>query len=96
MIDVNELELKERNIRLYKGRYVVKINRRKNTLSESKKLVKYLNQYINCVNIYEDIKNNKFMVQSYKEYKTLEEAIKVRNLIEQKLREYENYKLVAA
>ncbi|NGT96513.1 hypothetical protein G6Y98_12015 [Clostridium perfringens] len=80
MLDVNELKLK--NIRFYKGRYVVRLMRSYKTLSEAKK---FLKQYINCVSIYQT--KNGFMVQTYKEYKTLEDAIKVRDYLTEKLEE---------
>lgn len=83
MLDVNELKLK--NIRFYKERYVVRLMRSYKTLSEAKKLKKFLKQYINCVSIYQT--KNGFMVQTYKEYKTLEDAIKVRDYLTEKLEE---------
>lgn len=83
MLDLDKLKLK--NIRFYKGRYVVRLMRRKKTLAEARKLQKYLEQYINCVNIYQDIKANNFIVQTYKEYNSLENAIKVRDFLTNKL-----------
>lgn len=86
MINVDEIVFKERNIRLYKNRYVVRFMRRKKTYKEARRLQKFLERFINCVSIYET--NTGFMVQTYKEYSNLVDAIKVRNYIEDKLKTF--------
>lgn len=88
MINLKELELKERNIRIYKGNYVVRIMRRRRSLTEARRLVKYIEQFTNCVSIYEDQKQKTFIVQTYKEFKDLADAIKLRNFLEVKLKDY--------
>lgn len=77
-----------KNIRIYRGRFAVRIMKRKKSLSEAKRFVKYLEKFMNCVNIYEDKYTNGLMVQTYKEFKNLNEAIKMRDYLEDRILEY--------
>ena len=80
--------LKIRNIRYYKKNYVVRIMRRKKTLKEAKALERYLLKFINCVNTYQDQTQGTFIVQTYKEYRNVEDAIKIRDFIESAIIQY--------
>ena len=76
------MEVNERNIRLYKGNYVVRIMRRKKTLTDARKLIKYIEQFTNCVGVYEDRSTKQFVVQTYKEFSKIDDAIKLRDILE--------------
>lgn len=88
MVDVKTLELKVRNIRIREKNYCVRIMRRTNSLTEARRLEKFIKQITNCVGIYEDQKAKKFIVQTYKEYNDLADAIRLRDYIELQLKSY--------
>lgn len=71
-----------KNIRFHKGFFAVRIMRRKKTEIEAEELKAYIEQFMNCVKIYYDKTANSYMVQTYKEFKNLNEAIQMRNTLE--------------
>ena len=71
-----------KNIRFYKGNYAVRIMRRKKDKTEAEELKKYIEQFMNCVKIYYDKTAGSYLVQTYKEFKNLNEAIQMRNTLE--------------
>ena len=71
-----------KNIRFYKGNYAVRIMRRKKTETEAEELKSYIEQFMNCVKVYYDKTAKSYIVQTYKEFKNLNEAIQMRNTLE--------------
>ena len=87
---INPTNLKLKNIRILKNRYEVRISRKVKTEEEAILMKEFIHNYINSVNYYTDKINGGFIVKTYQGYKSVEDAMKVRDFLTIEIEKYKN------